>query len=208
MSADGSTLAHMPIEPPTDEDREQLRAELLVDADLVRDYGWDEGWSAGQIAGVRAVLGEPGALDEAVISWAATLWGVAAAEADDVAGYPRTRGWLADTAEEFRRPIPWPPCPRPGWESLYQQMIAALTELDPAVTPQRDGVAVVEGELAVMVRSGAPHFDVWRVLSRASAASTQTCEVCGAEGAWQEEIDGNPVLCSEHLDLVEREGIR
>lgn len=192
----------MPIEPPTDADRVVLRTELLVDADLVHDYGWDDTaqWSSGQIAGVRAVLSEPGALDDAAPLWAATLWGVAAAEADDAAGYPRTRAWLTDTAEEFRRSIPWPPCPRPGWETLYRRMIAELTALDPGVKPQRDGVGVVEGELAVMVRSTAPHFDVWRVMCRATAASTRTCEVCGRPGTWQEEIEGNPVLCDEHLE--------
>lgn len=44
---------------------------------------------------MRAVLGEPGALDEAVEQWAPTLWGAAAAEADARTGYRSTRRWFA-----------------------------------------------------------------------------------------------------------------
>lgn len=51
------------------------------------------------MAGVRAVLGEPGALDAACPIWAPTLWGAGAAEADARTGYRTTRKWFASVAQ-------------------------------------------------------------------------------------------------------------
>ncbi len=97
-----STLALMPLEPPTAEARARLAADLRERADLVREHGWADyaaTWSSGEVLGVRAVLGEPGALDAAVVTWAPTLWGVTSAEADAVRGYARTRKWFAAVAK-------------------------------------------------------------------------------------------------------------
>lgn len=105
MSAGGSTLAVMPIEPPTDEDRSRLADDLRERAALVLEHGWAdyEGvWSTGQVLGVRAVLNEPGAEDVACPLWAPTLWGVTEAEADAARDYAATRWWFSVVA----RPLP------------------------------------------------------------------------------------------------------
>lgn len=86
---------------PTTEDRDRRAADLRERAALVRERGWppyQNIWSTGEVAGVRAVLGEPGAIDEAVEAWAPTLWGVVDAEADARTGYAKTRRWFAATA--------------------------------------------------------------------------------------------------------------
>ncbi|RIS02732.1 hypothetical protein D2E70_16125 [Mycobacteroides abscessus] len=83
---------------PTAEDRDRRAADLRGRAALVRANGWadyENVWSSGEVAGVRAVLGEPGALDEAVPVWAPTLWGTDAAEVDGRSGYRATRWWFA-----------------------------------------------------------------------------------------------------------------
>ncbi|MFT9663683.1 hypothetical protein ACM0CQ_15710 [Mycobacteroides abscessus subsp. abscessus] len=82
---------------PTAESRDRRAADLRERAELVRRDGWEQyenTWSSGEVLGVRAVLGEPGALDPAVELWAPTLWGVGAAEADARTGYQSTRRWL------------------------------------------------------------------------------------------------------------------
>lgn len=68
----------------------------------MRRDGWEQyenTWSSGEVAGVRAVLGEPGALDAAVELWAPTLWGAGPAEADARTGYQSTRKWFAAAAQ-------------------------------------------------------------------------------------------------------------
>ncbi|OBK02807.1 hypothetical protein A5637_16260 [Mycolicibacterium fortuitum] len=87
---------------PSSEDRDRRAAGLRERAVLVRRDGWEpyeNVWSSGEVAGVRAVLGEPGALDAAVEQWAPTLWGAAAAEADERTGYRSTRKWFAAAAQ-------------------------------------------------------------------------------------------------------------
>ncbi|WP_018600933.1 hypothetical protein [Mycobacterium sp. 155] len=87
----------MPIDSPSDEHRHRRASDLRERAALVRRDGWSDYesvWSSGEVLGVRAVLGEPGAEDEAVQLWAPTLWGLAEAEADAANGYARTRAWL------------------------------------------------------------------------------------------------------------------
>ncbi|WP_176138317.1 hypothetical protein [Mycobacterium sp. D16Q16] len=82
---------------PTTEDRDRRAADLSERAGLVRANGWFDYvnvWSAGEVLGVRAVLGEPDAVDAAVELWAPTLWGTAAAEADARTGYASTRRWF------------------------------------------------------------------------------------------------------------------
>lgn len=82
---------------PTAESRDGRAADLRGRAALVRTNGWEpyeNVWSSGEVAGVRAVLGEPGALDAAVEAWAPTLWGAAASEADARTGYSSTRRWF------------------------------------------------------------------------------------------------------------------
>lgn len=86
---------------PTAEDRDRRAADLRSRAALVREHGWgayENTWSSGEVAGVRAVLGEPGALDGACPIWAPTLWGVEAAEVDARSGYYATRWWFSEVA--------------------------------------------------------------------------------------------------------------
>lgn len=86
---------------PTAESRDRRAADLRERAALVRRDGWEpyeNTWSSGEVAGARAVLGEPGALDAAVATWAPTLWGVTGAEADAAVGYEKTRRWFATAA--------------------------------------------------------------------------------------------------------------
>lgn len=78
-------------------------ADLRGRAALVCANGWEpyeSVWSTGEVAGVRAVLGEPGAIDEAVEAWAPVLWGVGAAEADARTDYTSTRKWFSVLAEQ------------------------------------------------------------------------------------------------------------
>lgn len=83
---------------PSVESRDRRATDLLRRAALVARDGWapyESTWSTGEVAGVRAVLGEPGAVDEAAEMWAPTLWGVGAADADARTGYQVTRKWFA-----------------------------------------------------------------------------------------------------------------
>lgn len=91
----------MPLYEPKDAVRERLAQSLRDWADLVRQEGWapyESIWSAGEVLGVRAALGEPGAVDAAVELWAPTLWGVEAAEQDAAVGYYATRWWFSEVA--------------------------------------------------------------------------------------------------------------
>lgn len=198
MSDPTGTLTLMPIEPPTEEQRDALRIDLLHRADAAQRDGWSDYesiWSSGEVAGTRAVL-DPSAITAVCPDWAPKLWGIADAETDADAGYERTRAWFQSVAEDWRRPISWPPCPRPGWNALYQKMIAELRAVDPQITPQRDGVYACEGELTVLVKTSAAHFDVWPIMCDATRKSTKTCEVCGDQGTWRE--DPYRVRCELH----------
>lgn len=91
----------MPIESPSDEHRDRLADDLRERAALVRRDGWAdyaETWSTGEVLGVRAVLGEPGAVDAAVEVWAPTLWGLTEAALDAKLGFDLTRRWFAIVA--------------------------------------------------------------------------------------------------------------
>lgn len=93
----GVQTGRMPLYEPTDAVRDRLGQSLRDWAALVRRDGWgayENVWSSGEVLGVRAVLGEPGALAAAVEAWAPTLWGVEAAETESRCGYPRTHRWL------------------------------------------------------------------------------------------------------------------
>ncbi|WP_017205600.1 hypothetical protein [Mycobacteroides abscessus] len=86
---------------PTAKSRDLRAADLRDRAALVRRDGWEpyeNVWSSGEVAGVRAVLGEPGAVDAAVETWAPTLWGAGAADADARTGYRSTRRWFSEVA--------------------------------------------------------------------------------------------------------------
>lgn len=88
---------------PSSEDRDRRAADLRERAALVRANGWEpyeNTWSSGEVAGVRAVLGESGALDTAVELWAPTLWGAGPADADARTGYRSTRKWFAAVAQD------------------------------------------------------------------------------------------------------------
>lgn len=88
---------------PSSEDRDRRAADLRERAALVRANGWEpyeNTWSSGEVLGVRAVLGEPGAVDAAVELWAPTLWGAGAADADARTGYRSTRKWFAAAAQD------------------------------------------------------------------------------------------------------------
>lgn len=93
----GVHTCRMPLYEPTDAVRDRLGQSLRDWAARVRRDGWsayENVWSSGEVLGVRAVLGEPGALAAAVEAWAPTLWGVEAAETESRCGYPRTHRWL------------------------------------------------------------------------------------------------------------------
>lgn len=83
----------VPIEPTTAADRAALarRFSALRSADTA-------GLSSGEQL-VAAALRDPDAITaEVCTAVASAVWGVAAAEADAAAGYPRTWAWLADVA--------------------------------------------------------------------------------------------------------------
>ena len=82
---------------PTPEERDRHAAGLRECVALVHRDGWEPhetAWSSEQVLGVRAVLGEPGALEQAVPVWAPVLWGFDEAEADGQTGYTSTRRWF------------------------------------------------------------------------------------------------------------------
>ncbi|MBE5488598.1 hypothetical protein E3G71_001099 [Mycobacteroides abscessus] len=82
---------------PTSEDRDRRAADLRDRAALVSRDGWapyESTWSSGEVLGVRAALGEPGALRAAVEVWAPTLWGAEIAATESRCGYPQTYRWL------------------------------------------------------------------------------------------------------------------
>lgn len=86
------------MDAPTNADRDRRAADLRERAELVREHGWSgyvNIWSSGEVLGVRAVLGEPGALDAACPIWAPTLWGAAWTEAHTARSHSRTRQWFA-----------------------------------------------------------------------------------------------------------------
>lgn len=123
----------MPIEPPTDADRDRLAADLRERAEMVLRDGWtdyENTWSTGQVLGVRAVLGEPGAEDAAVAVWAPTLWGLAKAEADAARDYQRTRGWFATVTQA--EPVEMTETERIRWDAAATAMRDALIDPDPA----------------------------------------------------------------------------
>jgi hypothetical protein len=127
----------MPIEPPTDAERDARGYDLRSRAQLVRRDGWEphrETWSTGEVLGVRAVLNEPGAEDAACPVWAPALWGVKAAELDAKLDWDLTRRWFAATravgqGEEFPR----------GPVETAGELIERLSRLDPGTRVLVDG---------------------------------------------------------------------
>lgn len=103
-------LSHL-LGGPTDEDRAQLRSELLVRAAQVRANGWVSYrgiWSTGEVVGVAVVLAdhaELAALGEteqsALERWAFDLWGLQRGPADVAKGCRGTREWFRDAAYEL-----------------------------------------------------------------------------------------------------------
>lgn len=96
---------------PTDEDRAQIRADLLARAAQVRANGWADFqglWSTGEVIGVAVLLeahAELAARRETLQSarerWAFELWGLEAGQADVDNGCPATRQWFVDAANEL-----------------------------------------------------------------------------------------------------------
>lgn len=96
---------------PTDEDRAQLRANLVTRAAEVRENGWDSYRgirSTGEVVGVAVVLAdhaELAALGEteqsALERWAFDLWGLQRGPADVANGCQGTREWFQNTAQEL-----------------------------------------------------------------------------------------------------------
>lgn len=102
-------LSHV-LAGPTDEDRAQLRADLVARAADVRENGWESYrgiWSTGEVVGVAVVLAdraELAALGETEQSaqerWAFDLWGLARGQADVVNACEDTRQWFEVAAYE------------------------------------------------------------------------------------------------------------
>ncbi|TXI62492.1 hypothetical protein [Mycolicibacterium mageritense] len=164
----------MPIDPLPDSVRDRLAQFLREWASRIREEGWDDYeqvLSTGEVLGVRAVL-DPAAVDAAVEQWAATLWGIAGAEADAASDYPRTRAWFAATREpveltetekaryaaaraasaDLRDAID--SGDTDGRHAAAEQLVQALSSMDPTVTldrlhipddagPHRDGLVAI-----------------------------------------------------------------
>ncbi len=102
-------LSHL-LAGPTDEDRAQLRDDLLARAAQVRANGWESYrgiWSTGEVVGVAVVLAdhaELAALGEteqsALERWAFDLWGLTRGQADVVNACEHTRQWFEVAAYE------------------------------------------------------------------------------------------------------------
>ncbi len=186
---------------PTAESRDRRAADLRERAALVRRDGWSpyaSTWSSGEVAGVRAVLGEPGAVDAAVETWAPTLWGAGAADADARTGYQSTREWFATVmsrnAEEsidLTRPSGWPPIdPADGWAKLLTDLRDDLERIDPHLVvrqvKQKGGQPSVWAEASVPTLADAVHDRI----SAAEEQSARTFELCGQPGTIRQRPDG------------------
>lgn len=100
-------LSHL-LAGPTDEDRAQLRAELLARAALVCANGWESYrgiWSTGEVVGVAVVLADHAELaafgeteQSALERWAFDLWGLDAGQTDLDNGCKATCQWFRDAA--------------------------------------------------------------------------------------------------------------
>jgi len=106
-----------PIFEPPDQDQLARRADdLRHRAALVRRYGWDQyrsRWSTGEVLGVALILDDQAELwrrfattESALATWAFTLWGIAAGEADTAAGLPATRAWFDALQDQATGPRP------------------------------------------------------------------------------------------------------
>lgn len=103
-------LSHL-LAGPTDEDRAQLRAELLARAALVCANGWESYrgiWSTGEVVGVAVVLADHAELaafgeteQSALERWAFDLWGLQRGPADIKNGCRGTREWFQDAAYDL-----------------------------------------------------------------------------------------------------------
>lgn len=199
----------MPIEPLPDSVRDRLAQFLREWAARVRGGGWDDYenvLSAGEVAGVRAVLNEPGAVDAAVEQWAATLWGLAGAEADAAAGYPRTRWWFSavmphDTAPiDLTPPTGWPPIdPGDGWAGILTELQRDLERIDPGLVVRQ--VKQKFGTLEVWAEASDPALAdaVHERITAAQELSARTCERCGQSGHVRQKPSGwYQALCDEH----------
>ncbi|SHR99569.1 Uncharacterised protein [Mycobacteroides abscessus subsp. abscessus] len=199
----------MPIESPTDADRLRLATDLRRRVQLVRRDGWSDYehvWSTGEVLGVRAVLGEPGAVDAAVEVWAPTLWGIAGAEADAARDYAATRWWLSavmphDTAPiDLTGPTGWPLIdPGDGWAGILTDLQRDLDRIDSDLVvrqvKQKGGVLEVWAEASDPARADAVH----RRILQAQEQSVRTCERCGAPGRVRQKPSGWwQALCDEH----------
>lgn len=203
------TLTHMPIEPLPPSVRDRLAQFLREWAARICEEGWDDYeniLSSGEVAGVRAVLGEPGAVDAAVEQWAATLWGLAGAEADAAAGYPRTRWWFSavmphDTAViDLTPPTGWPPIdPGDGWAGILTDLQRDLELIDPGLVVRQ--VKQKAGVLDVWAEASAPGLAdaVRERIREVQELSARTCERCGAPGYVRQKPSGwYQALCDEH----------
>lgn len=186
---------------PTAESRDRRAADLRERAALVRRDGWGpyaSTWSSGEVLGVRAVLGEPGAVDAAVETWAPTLWGAGAAGADARTGYQSTREWFAtvmsrNTEEsiDLTRPSGWPPIdPADGWAKLLTDLRDDLERIDPHLVVRQ--VKQKGGQLSVWAEASVPELAdaVHTRITEAEQQSARTCELCGQPGRVQQRTDG------------------
>ncbi|WP_079631212.1 hypothetical protein [Mycobacteroides abscessus] len=161
----------MPIEPLPDSVRDRLAQSLREWAALVREEGWpafQNVWSSGEVAGVRAVLSEPGAVDTAVPVWAATLWGIAGAEADAAADYPRTREWFALVIADAVADAHTPPThvvamePRGGTVLRITHQSGLIHDSDLAYTGATaeaiQAARVIHGGVVVQLAEGTHHI--------------------------------------------------
>lgn len=209
LSVEPSTLTHMPIEPLPPSVRDRLAQFLREWAARICEEGWSDYenvLSPGEVAGVRAVLNEPGAADAAVQVWAPTLWGIAEAEADAAVGYPRTRWWLSavmpldTTPIDLTRPTGWPPMDTDdGWSQILTDLQRDLAQIDPGLVVRQ--VKQKAGSLEVWAEASDPALAdaVHRRITAAQELSARTCERCGRPGHVRQKPSGwYQALCDEH----------
>lgn len=206
MSYPTGTLTLMPIEPLPESVRDRLAQFLREWASRIREEGWDDYeqvLSTGEVLGVRAVL-DPAAVDAAVEQWAATLWGIAGAEADAAGDYPRTRSWFTEVAREdavhvpddagehaealrrilLRIPLNWGQwiSVDKGWYPIIVELDQQLAEVDPAY--ELNQVKEKFAGLRFYFHSEVPDPDgrMRALVRKAEARCATTCELCGEPG--------------------------
>lgn len=82
-----------------------------------------------------------------------------------------------------------------GWHAIFRQMVEELAEFDPDL--EVDDAKQKFGELRVSLKGGS--IFAYEIVDRATDASREACEQCGAKGRLRKNRHGwYRTLCADH----------